>query len=107
MAVSRSDKKANHDLSIHWQYGLMLEDAHNGRALLRHIGNDIHITVRGAYPEFMLYELTREVRWLVENPDEGWKGLRCDIMVPCVEPCGLKESGRGLFEVDTLKKSRF
>ncbi|MFT5322430.1 MAG: hypothetical protein ACI8P0_000265 [Planctomycetaceae bacterium] len=98
--------KANHDLSVHWQYGLMLEDAHNGRALLRHIGNDIHITVRGAYPEFMLYELTREVRWLVENPDEGWKGLRCDIMVPCVEPCGLKEPGRGLFEVGALKKSR-
>lgn len=98
--------KANHDVSVHWQYGLMLEDAHNGRALLRHIGNDIHITVRGAYPEFMLYELTREVRWLVENPDEGWKGLRRDIMVPCVEPCGLKEPGRGLFEVDTLKESR-
>jgi internalin A len=98
--------KANHDLSVHWQYGLMLEDAHNGRALLRHIGNDIHITVRGAYPEFMLYELTREVRWLVENPDEGWKGLRCDIMVPCVEPCGLKEPGRGLFEVGALKESR-
>lgn len=98
--------KANHDLSVHWQYGLMLEDAHNGRALLRHIGNDIHIAVRGAYPEFMLYELTREVRWLVENRDEGWKGLRCDVMVPCVEPCGLKEPGRGLFEVGALKESR-
>lgn len=92
--------------SIHWQKGLMLEDRYNGRALIRHVGNDIHITVRAAYPDFFLYELTKEVEWLVENQDEGWAGLRCDIMVPCVDPCGLDMPGTGMYEVGKLKESR-
>jgi len=92
--------------SVHWQRGLMLEDRYNGRAVLNHVGNDVHITVRAAYPDFLLYELTKEVKWLVENPDEGWAGLRCDVMVPCIEPCGLKEPGRGMFEVGKLKESK-
>ena len=92
--------------SVHWQRGLMLEDRYNGRAVLKHVGNDVHITVRAAYPDFLLYELTKEVKWLVENPDEGWAGLRCDVMVPCIEPCGLNQSGRGMFEVGKLKESK-
>ncbi|NQT16265.1 MAG: hypothetical protein HQ582_26140, partial [Planctomycetes bacterium] len=92
--------------SVHWQRGLMLEDRYNGRAVLKHVGNDVHITVRAAYPDFLLYELTKEVKWLVENPDEGWAGLRCDVMVPCIEPCGLEQPGQGMFEVGKLKESK-
>ena len=92
--------------SVHWQRGLMLDDRYNGRAVLKHVGNDVHITVRAAYPDFLLYELTKEVQWLVENPDEGWAGLRCDVMVPCIEPCGLEQPGRGMFEVGKLKESK-
>ncbi|MEM7648126.1 MAG: COR domain-containing protein [Cyanobacteria bacterium P01_A01_bin.70] len=92
--------------SVHWQRGLMLDDSYNGRALLRYIGNDVHITVRAAYPDFFLYELTKDVQELVENPDQGWAGLRCDVMVPCIEPCGLKQPGRGMFEVGKLKESK-
>jgi hypothetical protein len=92
----------NYDRSVHWQRGLMLDDGYNGRALLRHIGNDIHITVRAAYPEVLLHRLTSEVKWLVENPDEGWAGLRCEITVPCIAPCGLEEPGRGRFDVSKL-----
>ncbi|MCH8879432.1 MAG: hypothetical protein IID34_06060, partial [Planctomycetes bacterium] len=84
----------------------MRDDRYNGRAVLKHVGNDVHITVRAAYPDFMLFELTKEVKWLVENPDDGWAGLRCDVMVPCIEPCGLKEPGRGMFEVGKLKESK-
>jgi hypothetical protein len=47
--------------------------------------------------------LTREVKWLVEN---FWKGLRCQIMVPCLEPCGRNKPGLGLFEVEKLLESR-
>jgi hypothetical protein len=36
--------------SVHWQRGLMLDDDYNGRALLEHLGNDVRITVRAAYP---------------------------------------------------------
>ncbi|MEM6715467.1 MAG: COR domain-containing protein [Cyanobacteria bacterium P01_C01_bin.147] len=96
----------DYDQSVHWQRGLLLDDDYNGRALLRHIGNDIHITVRAAYPQYLLYELTKDVKELVENPDQGWEGLRCDVMVPCIEPCGLKSPGRGLFDVDKLKESK-
>ena len=96
----------DYEKSVHWQRGLMLGDGYNGQALLKHVGNDIQITVRAAYPAFLLYELTKEVKWLVENRDQGWAGLRCDVMVPCVEPCGLDKPGRGLFEVSKLKESK-
>ena len=85
--------------SVHWQRGLVLDDDYNGRALLEHIGNDVRITVRAAYPGNLLAVLTREVKWLVEN---FWEGLRCEVMVPCMEPCGKKFPGTGLFEVQKL-----
>lgn len=85
--------------SIQWQRGLVLDDDYNGRALLEHIGNDVRITVRAAYPENFLAVLTREVKWLVES---FWAGLRCDVMVPCVEPCGKSMPGTGSFEVEKL-----
>lgn len=79
---------------IHWQRGLVLDDDYNGRALLENVGNDVRILVRAAYPV-----LTHEVKWLTEN---FWKGLRCEIMVPCVAPCGKNLPGTGLFEVEKL-----
>lgn len=89
----------NYHDSVHWQRGLMLDDDYNGRALLEHIENDIKITVRAAFPERFLAMLTGEVKWLVEY---FWEGLRCDVMVPCITPCGMRENGRGLFEVKKL-----
>jgi hypothetical protein len=88
--------RAHYNDSIHWQRGLVLDDEYNGRALLRHVGNDVHITVRAPYPEFFLAMLTREVKYLVES---FWEGLQCDVMVPCIEPCGRKVVGTGLYEV--------
>ncbi|MEM9151898.1 MAG: COR domain-containing protein, partial [Cyanobacteria bacterium P01_F01_bin.3] len=98
--------REDYDQSVHWQRGLMLDDGYNGRALLRHIGNDVQITVRAAFPEYLLHELTKEVRWLVESPEEGWAGLRCEVMVPCIEPCGLKSPGSGMFELEKLIESK-
>jgi hypothetical protein len=95
--------RANHEKSVHWQRGLVLDDDFNGRALLEHAGNDIRITVRAPYPEGFLGGLTREVKWLVEN---FWAGLRCEVMVPCIEPCGKREPGTGLFEVQKLIESK-
>ncbi len=89
--------------SIHWQRGLMLDNDYNGRALLEYIGTDIKITVRAAYPERFLSYLTEEVKWLIEH---FWEGLRCNVMVSCVEPCGRKAPGQGLFEVEKLIESK-
>jgi hypothetical protein len=96
--------RENYPDSIHWQRGLMLDYSYNGRALLEHIGTDIKITVRAAYPEFFLPILRREVESLFDpkNPARFWKGLRCQIMVPCIAPCGLNQPGRGLFEIEKL-----
>jgi hypothetical protein len=47
--------------------------------------------------------LTREVKFLVES---FWEGLRCDVMVPCIEPCGKHAPGTGLFEVEKLMNSK-
>ena len=95
--------RVNFRESLHWQRGLVLDDDYNGRALLEHIGNDVKITVRAAYPEAFLSVLTREVKWLVES---FWAGLRCDVMVPCVVPCGRNAPGTGLFEVEKLIESK-
>jgi len=95
--------RVNYEKSVHWQRGLVLDDDYNGRALLEHIGNDVRITVRAPYPEAFLSVLTHEVKWLVES---FWAGLRCDVMVPCIEPCGKSAPGTGLFEVQKLIESK-
>lgn len=91
--------RVNYDRSVHWQRGLVLDYDYNGQALLEHVGNDVRITVRAPSPVTFLSILTHEVKWLVEN---FWEGLRCEVVVPCVEPCGLHEPGRGVFEVQKL-----
>ncbi|MGK7928836.1 MAG: COR domain-containing protein, partial [Spirulina sp.] len=93
----------DYNQSVHWQRGLILDDDYNGRAFLEHIGTNIRITVRAAYPERFLYELTKEVKWLVES---FWEGLRCEIVVPCIDPCGKDRIGLGLFEVQKLIQSK-
>ena len=100
--------RANYENSIHWQRGLMLDNDYNGRALLEHIGNDVKITVRAAYPEWFLAYLTEEIKWLVESPNNpfGWKGLQCKVMVPCIDPCGINAPGSWLFEAQNLIKSK-
>ncbi len=89
--------------SVHWQRGLLLDDDYNGRALLEHIGNDIRITVRAPYPERFLAMLTEEIKYLVES---FWEGLHCDVMVPCIDPCGNNSPGVGLYEVEKLIESK-
>ncbi|MDJ0838464.1 MAG: COR domain-containing protein [Acidobacteriota bacterium] len=95
--------RLNYKDSVHWQRGLVLDNDYNGRALLLHIGKDIHITVRAPYPDRLLTILTTEVKYLVDN---FWEGLRCKVMVPCVAPCGEKEPGTGLYEVEKLIESK-
>jgi hypothetical protein len=95
--------RENYHNSIHWQRGLVLDDDYNGRALLEHVGNDVRITVRAPYPERFLVMLTGEVKYLVES---FWEGLRCDVMVPCVEPCGRNMPGIGLYDVRSLIESK-
>ncbi len=91
--------RVDFNASVHWQRGLILDDDYNGRALLEHVGNDVRISVRAAYPGNLLAILTREVKWQVEN---FWEGLRCEVVVPCIEPCGKKQPGTGVFEVQKL-----
>lgn len=91
--------RANYNDSVHWQRGLVLDNAYNGRALLEHKGNDIHITVRAPYPERFLAMLTEEVKYLVES---FWEGLRCDVTVPCLNP----RPCLGLFEVAKLIENK-
>ena len=95
--------RVNYKESVHWQRGLVLDDDYNGRALLENLGSDVRITVRAPYPERFLSVLTNEVKWLVES---FWTGLRCDVMVPCLVPCGKDAPGTGLFEVQRLIESK-
>ncbi|WP_236848176.1 COR domain-containing protein [Chlorobaculum limnaeum] len=103
--------RANHHESVHWQRGLVLEDDTGARAFLEHIDNDVRITVRSPFAARFLSVLTYEVKWLVENPEQGWKGMRCDVMVPCLMKANSGTPCIGLFEVGNLlenkKRKRF
>jgi C-terminal of Roc, COR, domain/Ras of Complex, Roc, domain of DAPkinase/Leucine rich repeat len=87
----------DYQLSRHWQQGLLLDDKYNGRALIERQNDNIRIIVRAALPERFLHLLCEEVKELVEN---FWKGIDCQITVPCHPPC------RGLFEIETLITAR-
>jgi len=95
--------RVDYNASVHWQRGLVLEDEYKSRAFLEHVVNDVRITVRSPYPEGLLGMLTREVKFLVES---FWEGLRCDVMVPCINPCGKNNAGTGMFEVEKLMDSK-
>ena len=95
--------RVNYNDSVHWQRGLVLDNDYNGRAFLEHKGNDVHITVRAPYPQGLLTMLTEEVKYLVKS---FWEGLRCEVMVPCVTPCGKDAAGTGLYEVEKLIDSK-
>ena len=95
--------RVNYANSIHWQRGLMLDNDYNGQALLEYVDTDIKITVQAVYPERFLSYLTEEIIWLVED---FWQGLRCNVMVACIEPCGTNSPGKGLFEVQKLIESK-
>jgi len=91
--------RVDYNDSVHWQRGLVLDNAYNGRAFIEHKGNDVHITVRAPYPERFLAMLTEEVKYLVES---FWEGLRCDVTVPCLNP----KPCLGLFEVEKLIENK-
>jgi len=91
--------RVDYNDSVHWQRGLVLDNAYNGLAFLEHKGNDVHITVRAPYPERFLAMLTEEVKYLVES---FWEGLRCDVTVPCLNP----KPCLGLFEVEKLIENK-
>jgi len=91
--------RAEYLYSVHWRRGLVLEDDYGALALLEHIGNDVRISVRSPYPERFLSALTYEVKWLVQT---FWAGLRCEIMVPCLNP----KNCIGLFEVQSLLENK-
>lgn len=95
--------RADYSKSSHWQRGLVLEDDTGARAFLEHVGNDVRITVRSPYPERFLAALTYEVKWLVED---FWKGMRCEVTVPCLTNLPNAERCKGLFEVGKLLENK-
>ena len=95
--------RADFGKSVHWQRGLVLEDDTGARAFLEHVGNDVRITVRSPYPPSFLGALTYEAKWLVED---FWKGMRCEVTVPCLVPKADGEPCKGLFEVGKLLENK-
>ena len=95
--------RADYTQSSHWQRGLVLEDHTGARAFLEHVANDVKITVRSPYPERFLAALTYEVKWLVED---FWRGMRCEVTVPCFTRLPSGEPCKGLFDVGQLLENK-
>lgn len=91
--------RADYQKSVHWQRGLVLVDDTGSHAFLEHIDTNVRISVRSPYPERFLAALTYEVKWLVET---FWKGMRCDVTVPCLTIQNDDITCSGLFEVSKL-----
>ncbi len=91
--------RAEYEKSVHWQRGLVLEDDTGARAFLEHLDTNVRITVRSPYPERFLSALTYEVKWLVES---FWKGMRCEVTVPCLTSGSEGQRCAGLFDVKDL-----
>lgn len=89
--------------SLHWQRGLVLQDETGSRAFMEHIGNDVRITVRSPFPPSFLGALTHEINWLIQD---FWKGMRCEVTVPCLVPKEDDEPCKGLFEVGKLLENK-
>ena len=79
----------------------MLDDGFNGRALLTVTGGQVRISVRAAFPQFLMGQLSGEVRWLLET---FWKGLEPVVKVPCRHPCPTPATG--LFDLEVLMQAR-
>ena len=92
----------NYADSVHWQKGLMLKDNHRNYALIEQIEDGIKITVRGLYPDGLLYVITEDIQYLIK---EFWAGIRCEIFLPCINPCGMNKPGLGLFKEEILYES--
>jgi Leucine-rich repeat (LRR) protein len=86
--------------AVHWSGGVVLDDGFHGRALLTVRGAQIRVTVCAAYPQFLMGQLTGEVRWLVEA---FWKGLDAITKVPCG---ACPSRGAGLFDIGDLQLTK-
>jgi hypothetical protein len=95
--------RIDHRDSVHWANGFLLDDGHNGRALVFKDSQGIVVSVKGAYPEFFVDRLTTDI---VRHVSNFWPGLSTAIMLTCHDACLKGQSGNGLFEVTKLKISR-
>jgi hypothetical protein len=95
--------RADHRASVHWQHGVVLDANLHGRALITMERNRVTVTVRAAYPQFMLHQLTEDIR---EHVHSFWKGLDTRIKVSCQDACPQAQRGRGLFDIEKLIASR-
>lgn len=58
--------------------------------------------MRGLYPDGLLYAVTEDIQYLIK---EFWAGIRCEIFLPCINPCGMNKPGLGLFKEEILYES--
>lgn len=98
-SLGRSDFRAG----VHWRSGMVLDNSYNGRALITIERNRVTVRVRAAYPQFLLHQVTDDIRQHLQG---FWKGLEGRIKVPCGGRCPVGRPGTGLFDIDKLAKSR-
>jgi internalin A len=88
---------------MHWQSGMILDDAYNGRALITLDRARVRVQVRAAYPQFLRNRIAEDI---AEHVQTFWKGLQVSLMAPCGPACGGDKPGSGLFDIAMLTIAR-
>lgn len=73
---------------IHWQHGMLLRQPDHGEALIELVNDrrDLSITVRAAFPTYLMSVLSDTVDYLLQ---QRWPGLTYRWTVPCLTSgCG-------------------
>lgn len=92
-----------HHQRLHWQQGMFLRHAGHGEALLERRGQNLHLYVEAAYPDYFMHLLQHTLDHLLHENYPGLKN-RYYFAVPCPatssgSPCD------GHFKLDSLLRA--
>jgi Leucine-rich repeat (LRR) protein len=92
--------RKGHAHSVHWRFGLVLECAPLGRALIQVEHQRLVVTVRHEYPATLMAWLTDRIR---QKTEALWPSSRMRRSVACGQECADRRPGAGLFDLNRLQ----
>ncbi|MCD0443908.1 ADP-ribosylation factor-like protein [Glycomyces sp. A-F 0318] len=96
--------RADHAQSLHWTGGLVADHGLHGRALIELGRNQVAVTVKAAFPLYLLNLIVEDIEAHVR---EFWQGVKVHNLVGCGDSCvDPGRSRRGRWELERLINRR-